>query len=53
MSYYNEIIIQYNLFAPKDIPYRSEALADFFQAQILDELQTYFLEVDMAYQQYF
>ena len=28
-SIYNKIIVQYNLLAPKDIPYRSEAIADF------------------------
>lgn len=46
---YNKIIVTYNLYAHKDIPYRSEALADFLQATILDELQGVFCEVDMAY----
>lgn len=46
---YNKVIVNYNLFAREDIPYRSEAIADFFQGTVLDELQTFFSEVDMAH----
>jgi hypothetical protein len=50
---YNKVIVTYNLYAKKDIPYRSEALADYLQATILDELHGAFCELDMAYQAYF
>lgn len=50
MSIYNKIIVQYNIFAPKDIPYRSEAVADFMQANILDEIHGFFIDTDMAHQ---
>lgn len=50
---YNKVIVNYNLFAREDIPYRSEAIADFFQGTVLDELQTFFSEVDMANQMHF
>ena len=53
LSIYNKIIVTYNLYAQKDIPYRSEALADFLQATILDELHGVFCELDMAYQAHF
>jgi len=29
LGYYNQIIVAYNLLCPKDISYRSEAVADF------------------------
>lgn len=45
--------MNYNLFAKKDIPYRSEAITDFFQGTVLDELQTFFCELDMANQMQF
>ena len=53
LAIYNKIIVTYNLYAQKDIPYRSEALADFLQATILDELHGVFCELDMAYQAHF
>jgi hypothetical protein len=53
LSIYNKVIVTYNLYALKDIPYRSEALADFLQATILDELHGAFCELDMAYQAHF
>ena len=53
MSIYNKIIVQYNIFVPKDIPYRSEAIADFMQANILDEIHGFFIDTDMAHQQQF
>ena len=39
--------------APKDIPYRSEAIADFMQANMLDEIHTFFMDNEMYYQQHF
>jgi hypothetical protein len=53
MGIYNKIIVQYNVLTPKDIPYRSEAIADFLQANIFDEVHGFFMNVDMAYQQQF
>ena len=50
MGIYNKIIVQYNIFAPKDIPYRSEAVADFMQANILEEIHGFFIDTDMAHQ---
>ena len=32
LNVYNSVVVDYNLIAPKDIPYRSEAIADFVQA---------------------
>jgi hypothetical protein len=49
MGIYNKIVVAFNILAPKDIPYRSEALVDFLQATILDELHQLFSDVDMGY----
>lgn len=53
MQIYNKIIVQYNIFVPKDIPYRSEAITDFMQANILDEVHGFFIDVDMEHQKEF
>lgn len=49
MQIYNKIIVQYNMIAVKDIPYRSEAIADFLQATILDEIHTFFIDIDLVF----
>ena len=38
INIFNKIIVTYNLLCPKNIPYRSEAITDYLQANILDEL---------------
>ena len=53
IAIYNKIIVSFNLISKKDIPYRSEAIADFLQGTILDEMQSFFSEVDMAQQLHF
>lgn len=53
MQIYNQIITGYNLFCPKNIPFRSEALCDFLQATILDEMHQFFKNLDEAYQNQF
>lgn len=50
---FSKIITTYNLHCPQNIPYRSEALADFLQATIMDEMHTFFQRVDGAYQNQF
>lgn len=50
---YSKIITTYNLYCPKLIPFRSEALADFMQATILDEMHSFFQHVDSAYHNQF
>jgi len=50
VNIYKKIILTYNLNAIRNIPYRSEALADYLQATILDDIHTLMMDVDMAYQ---
>ena len=53
MQIYNKILVQYNMISTKDIPYRSEAIADFLQATILDEIHTFFIDIDLVFQSHF
>lgn len=50
VTVYNKIIVSYNYYAKKGIPYRSEAIADFMQGNVLDEVQSFFQEADIAQQ---
>lgn len=41
------------MIAVKGIPFRSEAIADFLQATILDEIHTFFIDIDLVFQSHF
>jgi hypothetical protein len=49
INVYSQVITTFNLYCPRNIPFRSEAVADFLQATILDETHHLFCSLDEAY----